>query len=174
MRFGHLERTPDTSSFAQGFKNADIENTKAHVLHPYTNEEITNGIKSVQNSFGLKASGKLNEETMKLMETPRCGFSDTENKKAFQVKVHHRNKRYSLLHKTGRGKMKKFSWKKQTLTWNILKYHKHLPNKVQEEALEKAFRLWEYSSPMMFKNSSSKTADIIIEFAPSKFCINMC
>ena len=172
VRYGHLEKRRDASRLilAQSFKRTDmpsIEKTKPHVLHPYTNEEITNGIKSVQNSFGLKASGKLNEETIKLIESPRCGFSDRKNN-PFKVKVHHRNRRYSIQHNTASG-TKTFKWTKQTITWNILTYYKYLSPKVQDEALEKAFRLWEYVSPMMFKKSSSNTSDIRIEFAPSKF-----
>lgn len=174
MRYGHLEKRPDASRLilAQRLKQTEmpsIEKTKPHALHPYTSEEITNGIKSIQNSFGLKASGKLNEETIKLIGSPRCGFSD-KNNQPFQATVHHRNRRYSIYHNTDDGK-KTFKWTKQIITWNILTYHKYLPFKLQEEALEKAFRSWEYASPMTFKKSSSKTADIGIEFAPSKFSI---
>ena len=148
----------------------DETKPKLDVFHPYTDDEITNGIKSFQNSFGLKISGELNEETMKVMESPRCGFSDKGADNAFRMTVHvHRRKRYAIKHKLPNGQMVEYKWTKNTITWNILIHYQHLSNRIQDETLEKAFKLWEYSTPLLFNKTSSRVPDIRIEFAPSKY-----
>ncbi|XP_028417679.1 collagenase 3-like [Dendronephthya gigantea] len=171
-RYGHLDDKPDARSLIHSQRNkqfmADETKPKLDVFHPYTDDEITNGIKSFQISFGLKISGELNEETMKVMESPRCGFSDKGANNAFRMTIHvHRRKRYSIKHKLPNGQMKEFKWNKKKITWNILIYYKHLTNKIQDETLEKAFKLWEYSTPLLFTKTSSKVPDIRIEFAPA-------
>ncbi len=170
MRYGHLDEKPDARSLILSQKRkpmAPHDKTKHNAFHPYTDDEVTNGLKSLQNSFGLKVSGELNEETIKIMESPRCGFSD-KGHNPFQMTIHHRNKRYTIKYKLSNGKTTTFKWTKKTVTWNILIYYKYLPLKVQDETLEKAFKFWEYSSPLIFKKTSSTTPDIRIQFAPSK------
>jgi hypothetical protein len=82
--------------------------------------------------------------------------------------VHHRNRRYTIKYQLPNGQTATYKWRKKTITWNIFIYYKYLSKNVQDETLEKAFKLWEYSSPLIFTKTSSRTPDIKIQFAPSK------
>lgn len=175
MRYGHLYDKPDARSLILSQKRKPMpprDKSKPNVFHPYTDDDITNGIKSLQNSFGLKVSGELNEETIKLMKAPRCGFFDKAKGNSFgnpfQMTVHHRNRRYTIKYQLPNGQTATYKWRKKTITWNIFIYYKYLSKNVQDETLEKAFKLWEYSSPLIFTKTSSRTPDIKIQFAPSK------
>jgi hypothetical protein len=177
VRYGHLDEKPDVRTLIRSQKRqanmAPPHKTKHNTLHPYADNEITNGIKSLQNSFGLKVTGELNEETVKVIYSPRCGFSDKGRKKnPFQMTIRHRNRRYVIKHKLADGKMATLKWNKKTITWNILIYYSRLSYKIQDEALEKAFKIWEYSSPLIFTKTSNTNPDVRIEFAPSKLYIN--
>ncbi len=135
---------------------------------PYTTDEISNGIKSLQNAFGLKVTGELNEETLKLIQAPRLDKSDKGPTKPFQLKVHHRNRRYSVLHITKSGTSKMYKWTKTNITWQIYKpWTGNLSKAKQEEIFDKAFKIWEYASPLRFVKSTPSSGpwpDIDIEF----------
>ena len=170
VRYGHLNDKPDVRSLILSQKHqpnmAPRVKTKHNAFHPYADNEIADGIRSLQNSFGLKTTGELNKETIQIINSPRCGSSDKENSKtSFQMTIHHRNKRYNIQHQLSNGKTTTLKWNKKTITWNILIYYKYLLNKIQDETLEKAFKLWEHASPLIFTKTSSTNPDVKIEFA---------
>ena len=178
MRYGHLDDKPDMRSLILSRKlklnMAERSRTKRNAMHPYTDDEITNGIKSLQNSLGLKISGELNKETMNLMNAPRCGFSDKKNdfNNPFRMSIQHRSRRYTIKYENKNGQKTKIKWVKNKLTWNILIYYKYLTKTEQDDTLEQAFKLWEYSSSLTFTKASNKNPDIRIEFAACKFFIS--
>ncbi|CAG0923766.1 unnamed protein product [Notodromas monacha] len=43
-----------------------------------TEEELINAIKEMQTFAGIPATGKIDEKTLKLMHTPRCGLPDVD------------------------------------------------------------------------------------------------
>ena len=58
-----------------------------------TKDDLITGIKKLQKFFGLKVTGTMNEETMKMIKTPRCGLPDVGLSDKMK-----RRKRYVLHH----------------------------------------------------------------------------
>lgn len=71
-----------------------------------------------QEFFKLKKTGKLDKNTLKLMNSPRCGVADLFPDKEGDTGEKRRYKRY-----TTQGS----SWKKSHLTWSVSKFSKR-PN----------------------------------------------
>lgn len=129
-------------------------------LHPFTKEEITNGLKSLQNSLSLEISGELNEETLKAIKSPRCGVPDItkHSQNSLGMTIVSRMKRYTISQRR---------WTKKYVTWKIARYRHNIAIQTQILTFEKAFHQWEAVSPLIFKRSTSNYADIIIQFVPS-------
>ena len=138
----------------------------------YTNDEISNGIKNFQNAVGLEVTGELNEKTLKLMQTWRGSVSGLSE--LFQLKLHHRHRRYSVYHRTKTGTYKIFKWTKTNIVWQIYKpWTGNLTKSKQEEIFDKAFKIWEYRSPLRFVKKTSSGGpwpDIDIEFHSGWSC----
>jgi hypothetical protein len=94
-----------------------------------------------QEFYNLPADGTLNQETLALINTPRCGVRD--NPTAYRV---HTNK-----------------WSKTNLKW----YFSLATNEMKELA-QKAFDRWESVSKLKFEFNSNKP-DILISFANMPF-----
>ena len=161
MKYGHLDDKPDDfRTFAQD------KMMPKDLLHPYLEKEVKNGIKSFQNSFGLKTTGYLDEVARRIMKSPRCGVRDKgESDNESSIKITLRKPRY----------VKQGSrWKKTALKWTIYRYLQSstLSRDDQKKILDKAFKKWEYASALKFTYTLNKNqADIIIQFLRGKsFC----
>lgn len=86
--FGYLEE-PKTNS----------EGLTAEFL--YAEDAIINGIKNIQKYGGLETSGVLDEKTINLLSSPRCGVKDVQT-------AGERQKRYIIGSK---------NWKKRQITY---------------------------------------------------------
>ncbi|XP_028417667.1 interstitial collagenase-like [Dendronephthya gigantea] len=164
LRYGFLHAKPDVRNLSQKQTSNVAATISKKTKYSSTDDEISNGLKNFQNSLGLKDPGELNDETKKL-HVPRCGgVSDEGHEKQFQLKVHHRSKRYTIYHKSVNG-YKIFKWSKKLITWQIYRPWSggSISKTKQEEIFDKAFKLWEYASPLKFEKRS-KWPDIIIEF----------
>ncbi|XP_061058618.1 neutrophil collagenase isoform X1 [Eubalaena glacialis] len=104
---------------------------------------IVEKLKEMQRFFGLNITGKPNEETLEMMQKPRCGVPDTGN---FMITP---------------GNPK---WKQTDLTYRIINYTPDLSEAEVETVLEKAFKLWSLASPLNFTKTSQEEADIKIAF----------
>ena len=82
--------------------------TNSEALH--TEESITEAVRQMQQFGGLQPSGVLDEATLKLLSSPRCGNKDT---KPDRPNAHSRHKRFIIGAK---------GWKKRTLTWKWVPY----------------------------------------------------
>ncbi|XP_053564553.1 collagenase 3 [Bombina bombina] len=100
-------------------------------------------IKAMQDFFGLKITGKIDNETMEVMRQPRCGVPDVQ--------------RYSFFE--GRPK-----WQKTTLTYRIVNYTPDMAASDVDFAFARAFKLWSDVTPLNFVKVNSKDADILISF----------
>ncbi|XP_021104684.1 interstitial collagenase [Heterocephalus glaber] len=100
-------------------------------------------LKQMQKFFGLKVTGKPDNETLKVMKQPRCGVPDV------------------ALFTTMPGGPR---WNKKDLTYRIKNFTPDLPRSVVENAFEKAFRLWSDVSPLTFTRIFWGEADIMISF----------
>ena len=165
MRYGHLHNKPDVRKRSPKSQLLTAEKTTET---SYTTDEISNGIKSLQNTFGLQVTGKINEDNSKLLKAQRFSMSDKFFRKQFELKLHHRNKRYEVYHQTTTGTYKIHKWPKKYITWQIYKpQNGSLSKAKQEEIFDKAFKIWEYVSPLRFVKSTANNGpwpDIDIEF----------
>lgn len=165
MRYNHLHNEPDVRKPSRKLDLLTVEKT---TQTPKTTDEISNGIESLQNSFGLQVIEKINEGTSKLLKAPRFDLSDKFSRKQFELKVHHRIRRYAVYHRTNTGTYKIHKWPKKYITWQIYRPQNGTLSKAkQEEIFDKAFKIWEYASPLRFVKSTGNNGpwpDIDIEF----------
>ncbi|XP_065117036.1 collagenase 3-like [Paramisgurnus dabryanus] len=101
-------------------------------------------LKEMQSFFGLKVTGKLNEETLDVMKKPRCGVPDV------------------AAYSASEGDSK---WKKNDLTYRIENYTPDMRKADVDAAFQKALQVWSDVTPLRFTRIFSGTADIMISFA---------
>lgn len=128
-----------------------------------TKEGIERAIKEMQRFAGLKDTGKLDSDTLKLLNTPRCSLPDIIGSEDM-LKKRRRKRRYAT---TG------LRWKKSDLTWSIQNYPS-LPPLLQPNDVRTimayAFKAWSDVTNLKFHATSSSEqdrADIKISFARS-------
>uniref|UniRef100_A0A8C2L6W3 Matrix metallopeptidase 25b n=1 Tax=Cyprinus carpio TaxID=7962 RepID=A0A8C2L6W3_CYPCA len=128
-----------------------------------TKEGIERAIKEMQRFAGLKDTGKLDSDTLKLMNTPRCSLPDiigSEDK----LKKRRRKRRYAT---TG------LRWKTSDLTWSVQNYPSLPPFLKPSEVdtiMTYALKAWSDVTNLKFHATSSSEqdrADIKISFARS-------
>ncbi|XP_004689106.1 PREDICTED: neutrophil collagenase [Condylura cristata] len=104
---------------------------------------IVEKLKEMQQFFGLKVTGKPDEETLEMMEKPRCGVPDSGD---FMLTQGHPK------------------WKHTNLTYRISNYTPQLSKADVEKAIEKAFQAWSGATQLTFTKISQGEADIMIAF----------
>ncbi|KAF8766645.1 Matrix metalloproteinase-17 like protein [Argiope bruennichi] len=113
----------------------------------YTVEGFKKAIQQMQKFGGLPQTGELDEATLNLTKTPRCGVPD--------VIQHHRSKRYVI----GSG-----AWKKRNITYFLANWPPELEPQLTRSKLAKALGLWSDVTPLRFNPRESMDADLIIAF----------
>ncbi|XP_070571968.1 matrix metalloproteinase-19-like [Ptychodera flava] len=119
----------------------------------------TEAIRNFQKMADIPQTGKIDRETKRQMELPRCGVPDSID---FVPKglngggsKNRRSKRYIV---KGR------KWNKFDLTYRIVNFTKDLEESEVKSAIERAFKLWSAVSPLTFTEVTSGEADIAIKF----------
>ncbi|KAK9965095.1 hypothetical protein ABG768_004204 [Culter alburnus] len=127
-------------------------------------EGIEKAIKEMQRFAGLKDTGKLDSDTLKLMSTPRCSLPDIIGSKDL-LKKRRRKRRYATVG---------LRWKKSDLTWSIQNYPSLYPFLKPEDVksiMIYAFKAWSDVTNLNFEDASPTSerdrADIKISFARS-------
>ncbi|GIY18335.1 matrix metalloproteinase-24 [Caerostris extrusa] len=113
----------------------------------YTEEGFKMAVEQMQKFGGLPQTGVLDEATINLTRSPRCGVPD--------VISHHRSKRY-ILGPT--------AWRKRNLTYFLANWSPQLQQGVTRSKLAKAFGLWADVTPLRFTPRESMDADLIVAF----------
>ncbi|XP_032767055.1 interstitial collagenase B-like [Rattus rattus] len=106
-------------------------------------EVMAEKLRQMQQSFGLKVTGNSNSETPSVIKTPMCGVPDVTP--------------YSITYNNTQ-------WTKTHLTYSILNYTPHLPRKVVEDAIERAFKVWSDVTPLTFERVFEEEGDIVLSF----------
>nr|XP_033802404.1 matrix metalloproteinase-25 [Geotrypetes seraphini] len=122
-----------------------------------TLEGLVAAIKSMQRFAGLKETGKLDEDTIKMMQKPRCSLPDIIGTSEI---MRRRRKRYALSGTV---------WSKSLLTWRVNSFPRHasfLTNQEIHDLMLKALNVWSRSSEIYFQETSTD-ADILIDFSRS-------
>ena len=116
-------------------------------------EILITAVKQFQTFGGVSETGIIDEDTMELMRTPRCGLPD--------VKVEDG---------AARTRMKRFAlqgsrWKKEELTFTVGRYPSGLSRSEVDTDVEKAFNMWQQASGLTFvRKRSWDVVDIEIRF----------
>merc|ERR1712002_609984 len=140
VRFGYIQ----TESQDYG-NNPDLD---------YANQKnyLKDGLINFQSFNGLNTTGELDEATIKLMKTPRCGNKDI---------VSH-NPAVARFATYGPGK----KWRQKTLTYRITKYSEKSGISRQDirKQVREAFDEWERVSPLRFIEVSTGRENIDIRY----------
>lgn len=115
-------------------------------------DAFRNAIKKLQKYANLPETGEVDENTIKLIQSPRCGMPDTDFIKSTS---HHRQKR-DIFNKHAK-------WTHNDLTWNLLnktgEFFEH-SRRVMNDALAK----WSDHTELTFREENRDDADIKIGF----------
>ncbi|CAH1135832.1 unnamed protein product [Ceutorhynchus assimilis] len=133
MNFGYMKRSSD-GAFAMR-----------------TEESIRQSISEMQAFAGIPVTGKLDEKTVKLMKTPRCGLPDKEI-----GLTSGRRKRYTI---------HGLKWPYTDLTWSLrTKQFQDLDPYEVRYVISKALAVWSKHSKLSFTEVDSDKADVLIYF----------
>ncbi|XP_061613080.1 matrix metalloproteinase-25 [Phyllopteryx taeniolatus] len=124
-----------------------------------TKEGIEKAIRVMQRFGGVRETGVLDGETLKLMTTPRCSLPDIVGSEDM-LKKRRRRRRYAL---SG------LKWHKSDLTWSVHSYPSPslspgLPSIVVDSILTHAFKAWSDAAPLNFRQLPRGDGDIRVSF----------
>ncbi|XP_050533432.1 matrix metalloproteinase-2-like [Daktulosphaira vitifoliae] len=146
QKINNIHINQETLEFMQKFGYLDQSGPKSLI----STEAIMDALKLVQKFGGLKETGNLNNETLKLMKSKRCGVSDVD-----QSKSQMRKKRFSI---------SSSGWNKRSLSYYISHITPKLKVEGVKEEVQRAFQKWGKYSYLRFSEISTNDADIIISF----------
>uniref|UniRef100_A0AAV2M591 Uncharacterized protein n=1 Tax=Knipowitschia caucasica TaxID=637954 RepID=A0AAV2M591_KNICA len=112
---------------------------------PNNLEDIIEALKVFQRANELPPTGELDEQTLEVMRSPRCGIQDPFNQ---------RQQKYRVM---GR-------WRKRALTYRILSWTPDLSRSEVRSALRAAFAYWSEVTALSFREVQFGAADIRISF----------
>ncbi|XP_028393669.1 stromelysin-2-like [Dendronephthya gigantea] len=113
------------------------------------NRDFSKAIARFQRFFHLKVTGKMDEETDKEMEKPRCGNSDEVDDTG----------RRAIAFRTGS------KWRKTRLTYRFLRNSGDVSVATMKATFVRAFRFWSNVTPLRFSEVTSGRSDFTIVFA---------
>ena len=151
-KYGYLPRAEEGKSFLM------------------TDDGVKNAIKQMQKYGGLNQTGIIDEKTLELMSSPRCGVPDVAESFENLIDVgdedtdetndEHggyfpsRKKRYAL---------QGSRWKKRVLSYKVGKYPTGLTRSEVDVDVRKAFKMWSDASGLRFVNKQFSAAPVDIE-----------
>ncbi|XP_066253429.1 matrix metalloproteinase-24-like [Euwallacea similis] len=116
----------------------------------YSEENLSNIIKNMQRFGAIKETGIIDNATLNLMSSPRCGVVDI-----IPNKDRRRRKRYATVK----------GWDKRHITYYISNWSSHLGEDVVARNIQKALDVWGGYGRLTFSRSYSPEADIIVSFS---------
>uniref|UniRef100_A0A8D9DVM3 Matrix metalloproteinase-24 n=1 Tax=Cacopsylla melanoneura TaxID=428564 RepID=A0A8D9DVM3_9HEMI len=147
QNFGYLELAMNNSdSVVSGASSL----TPAELTHHQ--DGLKRIIREIQHYGGLEENGELDESTLKLMSSQRCGCPDV-------LPRSQRSKRYVLA--AG-------NWNRNNITYYLDLWNTKFNRKTIRRELDKAFKLWSNYGHIQFEEMRDKRADIVISFQTGK------
>ncbi|XP_029462639.1 matrix metalloproteinase-25 [Rhinatrema bivittatum] len=121
-----------------------------------TLEALTTAIKTMQRFAGLKETGILDDNTIEMMQRPRCSLPDIIGTSEL---MRRRKKRYALSGTV---------WSKNRLTWKVHSFPQtsSLSPDLIRELIQYALNVWSNYTQITFHEASAD-ADILIDFSRS-------
>ncbi|CAH1266408.1 MMP25 [Branchiostoma lanceolatum] len=120
-------------------------------------DSLKEAISLFQEFANITVTGKLDDDTTRMMTRPRCGVPDMNGTNSHGMA--RRRRRFVL-----RGS----KWAKKNLTWSLADadYTSSLRKEDVDEAITQAFQLWQDQTSLTFNRvDASNQADIVIKFA---------
>merc|ERR1719342_466828 len=114
-----------------------------------SSESVSKAVKTFQEFAGLEATGKVDEETLKLMELPRCGVRDLVAK---------------LPRNVSRYQAQGSVWEKRTLSYRVTRYSRKMSGTLVNADVRKAFKFWSDVTNLKFFSKEKGDVDIEIGF----------
>ncbi|KAL1490885.1 hypothetical protein ABEB36_011564 [Hypothenemus hampei] len=116
----------------------------------YSQENLSEIIKKVQHFGAIEETGVIDNNTLKLMTSRRCGVPDIRPEKF----TSNRRKRFAIVS----------GWNKRHLTYYISNWSLKLGEATVAENIEKALNVWGRYGRLSFSRVDSPKADIIVTF----------
>ncbi|XP_064459768.1 matrix metalloproteinase-2-like isoform X2 [Ornithodoros turicata] len=114
-----------------------------------TEEGFRDALKRMQHFAGLRPTGRLDDETMKLMKARRCGLPDMAGHSE-------RVRRYAL---------QGAKWDKTDLTYSVANFPRGVDHHMIRKEVGRALRVWSDNSKLSFTELPSRSkSDIVIAF----------
>ncbi|XP_068571447.1 matrix metalloproteinase-17b [Cebidichthys violaceus] len=114
---------------------------------------VTNAVRAMQRFAGLKDTGVVDEETMALMNSPRCSLPDQDNLEGSNMR--RRNRRAIPM------------WTRKNINWRLRSYpsSSHLSRETIRSLVFYALRVWAEPTALEFHEvGSPETADLQVDF----------
>merc|ERR1719153_1536927 len=150
-KFGYIsEATPGPGDIPQN--SPGLGNTPGKIPGRPKNgssESVSKAVKTFQEFAGLKATGEVDEETLKLMSLPRCGVRDLVARLPGNVS------RYQA-----QGSV----WEKRTLSYRVTRYSRKMSATLVNADVRKAFKYWSDVTNLKFFSKEKGDVDIEIGF----------
>ncbi|KAM4796115.1 collagenase 3-like [Rhinophrynus dorsalis] len=148
---GGVPVASDLTAVSEEITDNDLKRAQEYINHFYNDVTVfrrmanpnEEKIKAMQSFFGLKVTGKIDHDTLSMMQKPRCGVPDVQKYSYFPEKP---------------------KWQKTTLTYRILNYTPDISNKEVDYAIALALKLWSDVTPLQFVQHFSGDADLMISF----------
>ncbi|XP_069027199.1 matrix metalloproteinase-17b [Embiotoca jacksoni] len=123
---------------------------------------VTHAVRAMQRFAGLKDTGVIDEETMALMNSPRCSLPDQEvpsksmaNREGIKMKRRRRRRRAVSM------------WTHRNINWRLHSYplSSHLSRETIRSLVFYALRVWAEPTPLEFHEvGSPEAADLQVDF----------
>ena len=141
-KYGYLETQPQDTS----------QDTPQQSPVPGQARDISQAVTKFQHFAGLRATGVLDQETLELMKTPRCGVQDfyIQSDSTSNISAPYRT-------------LTKWT-SKSVLSWRVTKFSSKLTRSQVVNTVWKAFQFWSSVTNLKFFEKTTGEVDIPIEF----------
>ena len=113
-------------------------------------QSLITAVKEFQTFGGVVKTGIIDEDTLELMRTPRCGLQDVKE----EDRVVRRRKRFAL---------QGSRWMKAEVSYTVGRYPSGLSRSEVDSDVKKAFDMWQLASGLTFTRKRDN-ADIELRF----------
>ncbi|XP_017275511.1 matrix metalloproteinase-20 [Kryptolebias marmoratus] len=131
-------------AYLRRFYSLDLREHRGGARRIRSTSAMEEGVRKMQNFFGLRETGSLDSHTLDVMREPRCGVPDVDNFSFYPSKP---------------------KWKNNTITYTVSQYTPDMSREEVERSFRLALKMWSDAAPLRFIEVNHGKADIILSFA---------